>query len=99
MEWQQAGREKQAFSRGKGPVRKTEMVTWYSLIDGIMQVREILAEKYKVDIEKYRFNIREFVDELVQAAWACWAPVGRSWKRGEALVKDWVLVKHVCAPL
>jgi hypothetical protein len=33
-----------------------------------MQVREILAEKYKVDIEKYRFNIREFVDELVQAA-------------------------------
>jgi len=34
----------------------------------LRKVREILAEKYKVDIEKYRFNIREFVDELVQAA-------------------------------
>jgi len=28
-------------------------------------VREILAEKHKVDIEKYKSNIREFVDELV----------------------------------
>ena len=34
----------------------------------MMQVREILADKYKVDIEKYKSNIREFVDELVSEA-------------------------------
>ena len=32
-----------------------------------IQVREILAEKFSVDIEKYKLNIREFVDEIVSA--------------------------------
>jgi uncharacterized protein YaaR (DUF327 family) len=30
-------------------------------------VREILAEKHKVDVEKYKSNIREFVDEFVSS--------------------------------
>jgi len=33
----------------------------------LRKVRDMLADKYKVDIEKYKSNIREFVDELVSA--------------------------------
>lgn len=34
----------------------------------LRKVRDILAEKYQVDIEKYKSKIREFVDDEVAAA-------------------------------
>ena len=33
----------------------------------LRMVREMLAEKFQVDIEKYKANIREYVDEIVSA--------------------------------
>jgi uncharacterized protein YaaR (DUF327 family) len=33
----------------------------------ILQVRDLLKEKYEVDIDKYKANIREYVDEIVSA--------------------------------
>jgi hypothetical protein len=34
---------------------------------GVFQVRDILQEKYSVDVDKYKTQIREFVDEIVSA--------------------------------
>lgn len=34
----------------------------------LRKVRDILKEKYEVDIEKYKANIREYVDEIVSAS-------------------------------
>ena len=49
----------------KRPVERARWLTRDDVANDDEQVREILADKHKVDIDKYKLNIREFVDELV----------------------------------
>ena len=54
---------------------------------GVFQVRDILQEKYSVDVDKYKTQIREFVDEIVSATNPSWCTQERrTFRSGSILV-------------